>query len=785
MSIDTPPAVDDPTSVAAETVQTQAVPVSEFAETGDPTAVVSSSEDETPPDEESVRTAVAMGFPVVAAAIMIGGIFKGFSPRIFATLAGLLGLALAVGVSRLRNRLGLTYTLMLGGLFGIGLLMVFLSSPGDVFGVQKLVSEVRADRAVSRPPVDFDLGWRALTGWVMGMVGFSVGWVALAVRRASMGLLIPLPIAALAGISVPESAQKVSGLAVLILFCIGLGLLASEQAAGEDGTRPPMSYEIRKALKAIPLLAVITGALFLLTQVDFLFPDSLYDPAEEPQKPKPQPLSEVKDRVLFATKSPDNVTGPWRMGVLDVYDGKDWRLPPFAANRVEEVPKTGVVDKDLEANLEVTFTVAGLGGAVLPGLPNTVGIIARGAVAGAAGFDNRSGNIRLINGAAEAGMRYTVAAASPPSVDDLRAVTDPVPDDIKPLRCFGKAPGPNCEPPEAPPAVQGLIDEAPQDSQWDTFDYVRTWILNNVVVSGPGTPISITPERLEDMIAGEKRGSPFEIVAAQAMLARYIGLPSRIGYGFDGGEEINEEIQVRPKHGAAFVEVYFPGFKWLPVIGTPLRAEPSLGSDPDMLRTDAGILPSDDIQVEIFLPTVVPPDSVLAEQLARILLVLIVVVLLALLVYTLMPAFRKARLRSRRKAAALEAGTRARIALAYTEWRDYATDYGFQYSTDTPLMFLDRFVDDDEHAELAWLTTRALWGDLQDDSSPVLASVAEELSRSLRRRLAATQPATVRAVALVSRLSLRDPYAPEINPPSKRELREQRKELDREAEPVG
>ena len=783
MTIQTDPAVD-PTEVPTETVQTQAVPVTEFGETGEPVAAYG-VEEEVEPEQESVRTAVAMSFPVIAAGIMVGGIYIGFSPRIFACLAGLLGLALAVGTSQIKNRLGLTYVLILGGLFGIGLLMVGLSSPGDVFGVQSLVSEVRADRAVSRPPVDFDLGWRALVGWVMGIVGFGVGWVALAIRRPALGLLIPLPIAAVAGISVPESAQKVSGLAVLILFCIGLGLLASEQAAGEDGTRPPISYEIRKALKAIPLLAAITVALVLLTQVDFLFPDSLYDPAEEPQKPKPQPLSEVKDRVLFATDSPDDVTGPWRMGVLDVYDGSDWRLPPFASNRVEEVPKDGIVDDDLEPNLEVTFTVAGLGGAVLPGLPNTVGISARGAVAGAAGFDTRSGNIRLVNGAAEAGMTYTVLAASPPSVDDLKAVTDEVPDDIKPLRCFGKSPGEDCSPPEAPPAVQGLLDSATGESLWERFDFARTWILNNIVVSGKGTPISITPQRLDEMIGVDKKGSPFEIVAAQAMLARYLGLPSRIGYGFDGGEEVNDKIEVRPRHGAAFVEVYFPGFKWLPVIGTPLKAEPTVGSNPDELRTEEGILPSDDIAVEIFMPTVVPPQSVFAEQLARVLLIAIVVVLLALLVYTLLPAIRKTRMRARRRAHALESGTRARIALAYTEWRDYATDFGFQYSTDTPLMFLDRFVDDDEHAELAWLTTRVLWGDLQHDSSPVLASVAEELSRSLRRRLAATQPATVRAVAMVSRLSLRDPYAPEMNPPSKRELREQRKEFAREAEPVG
>jgi hypothetical protein len=78
-------------------------------------------------------------------------------------------------------------------------------------------------------------------------------------------------------------------------------------------------------------------------------------------------------------------------------------------------------------------------------------------------------------------------------------------------------------------------------------------------------------------------------------------------------------------------------------------------------------------------------------------------------------------------------------------------------------MFLDRFGPDEEHTELAWLTTRALWGDLQGSLTPQLASTAEELSKALRRRMTQAQPATLRAVALVSRLSLRHPYAPETD----------------------
>jgi hypothetical protein len=146
-----------------------------------------------------------------------------------------------------------------------------------------------------------------------------------------------------------------------------------------------------------------------------------------------------------------------------------------------------------------------------------------------------------------------------------------------------------------------------------------------------------------------------------------------------------------------------------------------------------------------------------------ILLVGLPALLLLLLVYVTWPALRKSVVRSRRRTAAQANGPRARVALAYSEWRDAATDFGYRYVTDTPLMFLQRFADDPEHTEFAWLVTRALWGDLKHDVTTDVAIAAEELSRSLRRRLAQAHPATVRAVAIVSRLSLRDPFAPDLN----------------------
>jgi hypothetical protein len=711
-------------------------------------AAAAGAEDEA--ERSPLRLAMAVAFPTLAAAVMTGGVFLGADARIYAAVAGVAGVALAVMAARLRSPLA-SNTLIIGGLFAIGLLMVVPSGLDSVAAVRKLAAQAAASGDVLRPPVELTAGWQAILGWLMGTVGFAAAWVALVVHKPSIGLLLPLPVAAIAGISVPESDQVASGLVVLVLFAIGLGLLSGSQP-GENDEKLPAGYEARRALRALPLLAVVTAGLYGLAQTDFLFPDPAIDPAQEPQKPKTVPLSEVADRVLFTAEA--SFSGPWRVGSLDVYDGKDWRLPAFSESELADVPRSGIVNTELQPGVRATFTIAGLGGTVLPGLPNTVGIVAEGPKLA---YDARSGSIRVAQGQVQAGLRYTVAAAALPKVEDLRQVTAGPP---RSLVRFTEIPPP-------PPAVVALLEQAPKTSKWDQFDFLRTYILTNVTATGTGVPKSVPPERVQDMLGGSKEGSPYEIVAAQAMLARWAGIPSRIGYGFDGGELVaqpdgSSKLEIRPRNGASFPEMYFTTYGWLPVIGTPTKAKPTVGGDPSTQQQNPNVLPSDEIQVGLFVPILIPPESVFFEQVRRIVLVAIPALLLLFGLYVTFPAVRKAWLRAKRRSAARRAGPRARVALAYAEWRDMATDYGYRYATDTPLMFLDRFLEDAEHTELAWLTTRALWGDLSDSLTPEVAAMAEELSRALRRRLAQAHPAPVRAIGLVSRLSLRHPYAPEL-----------------------
>ena len=701
------------------------------------------------------RTAFALAFPVLGAAIMAGGVFTGVTPRIYAAIAGLLGMALGLVVARTKNPV-LANVLTVTGLFGIGLLLI---GPANIANAGSLASAAAGEGDLTRPPLPFTPGWRAISSWLMGMVGFGTIWLGVVVHKRSLALLVPLPFAAIAGISVPDSQQVASGVSVLVLFALGLGVLSSINSF-EGSERPPLSYELRKLAKSLPVIGVITVALIAISQTGFLFPDPQIDPAEEPQKPKTVPLTEVEDRVLFEVgpdiESGDTelaVSGPWRMGSLSIYDGQDWRLPALVSDEFEEIPSSGIIDQDLVDNLGVRarFRVFGLGGTVLPGLPLSAVIQSSGADLA---YDANTGNVRVATGQVRSGQVYRIAAASLPEVDELRSLGATL--DIEPELL------PLTEIPDAPPAAQALIDEAVTtfDNQWDRFDFLRTYVLDEVVATGAGTPASIPPSRVQEILGDTLEATPYEIVAMQAMFGRWLGIPSRIGFGFDGGDLNGAVLEVRPRHGASFVEVNFPGTGWLPVLGTPKQAKPTVGTDPGQQQIDPNILPSDDTAVQIYLPTLLDPPSTLTKQLQIAVLVFFGLALLALIIYLAIPVLRKARIRSRRRAAARADGPRARVALAYAEWRDHASDFGFSNPDDTPLMYLSRFIEDPEHTELAWLTTRALWGDLREDCDDRTAAAAEELSRALRRRLSSAQPASMRFVAAVSRVSLKDPFAP-------------------------
>jgi hypothetical protein len=403
-----------------------------------------------------------------------------------------------------------------------------------------------------------------------------------------------------------------------------------------------------------------------------------------------------------------------------------------------------------DATISVSITVRDLGdSSVLPSLPTTTNL-----VAGPAGvvFDPRAGVFRMSEGRVPAGATYELLLPRYPTADELRdSQTADAPAFEETL-----------EVPRPPAVVADLLATAPPEP-WARLATVRKALYDVVIAAGAGAPTDVTNETVERLLTGNHEGTPFEIVAVEALLARWAGVPSRIGFGFDGLNVEGEEgiRTVRPKNAAQWLEVHFAGFGWIPLIETPEQAKATLDSDPNA-RFDTQIQPSDDVAVEIYLPVEIRDPRQLFELVRARLLQALPWAVAAFTIWFTYPAAAKALRRHRRRRWAATRGPRAQVVTEYAEFRDAATDLGVGDPFDTPLEYLLRVQDDAQHAELAWLVARVLYGDMSSTCTADDARAAEEMAGSLRRRMARAQPVQTRAMAVISRSSLRRPYSTEL-----------------------
>ncbi|MGZ4109325.1 MAG: transglutaminase family protein [Actinomycetota bacterium] len=80
---------------------------------------------------------------------------------------------------------------------------------------------------------------------------------------------------------------------------------------------------------------------------------------------------------------------------------------------------------------------------------------------------------------------------------------------------------------------------------------------------------------LVDFLTKTRRGFCQQFAAAMAVLVRELGYPARVAVGYRSGQAAGAKSYLVSTHDAhAWVEVYFPGYGWLPFEPTPKRPNP-------------------------------------------------------------------------------------------------------------------------------------------------------------------------------------------------------------------
>jgi hypothetical protein len=696
------------------------------------------------------RPMLAAGLSSAAAAMVTGGIFGSWFARLLGLFAVAFGVFWTWLTLRSRERETTYQVLLLPAALLVGIILLIPAGGGGASNLPQLVRDAISSGQLLRPPVPFDPGWRPVMMVVFALLGFAAAWLGAALDKPRAAIAVPLPILALTLITQPDDGEFIAGLCGFVPLLSALALLfGGDSRKASELTK---DFELKRALRAGAGVVAAIVALVVLSQANFLFPEPVYDPADQPQKPKPIPLSSVEDRVLFEIATTSPITGPWKAGALDIYDGDAWKLPPFDKARLVDVPADGVVDAKLApaATESITITLRALGNATsLPGT-TTMAKVEKPADLGAK-WDPRVGVLRMPEGRVPQNVTYTIWMPPYPNAQALAEAPPPQGDFVQQL-----------EIPDAPPAIARLLTEAPQEpGSWERLDFLRKKLREIVVATGAGVAKDISPKRVAEIFEDPAHeASPYEIVAAEAMLARWAGVPSRIGYGFDGFNDEEGLKTIRPANAAQWLEVYFEGHGWVPLIEAPEQAKQTL--DNEDAKFDPNTVASDEVAVDLYIPVRIESIQLLYERIRAQVYALAPFVALAIALYLSTPALMKQWRRTKRRRWAAAYGPRTQIAVEYAEFRDLAHDLNVGDPLDTPLEYLKRVIEDGQHEELAWLVSRSMYGDLALTVGSRDVAAAEELSSSLRRRMFRAQPFQARVLAFLSKASLRQPYTDEL-----------------------
>jgi transglutaminase-like putative cysteine protease len=297
-------------------------------------------------------------------------------------------------------------------------------------------------------------------------------------------------------------------------------------------------------------------------------------------------------------------------------------------------------------------------------------------------------------------------------------------------------------------------DDAPFRQAVALQDYLRSFEYDEDVA------LNHSINDIESFLVDVRRGYCEQFATSMAVLARTLGLPSRVAIGFAVGTSGTEpdEYEVTSRHAHAWVEIWMTGYGWIPFEPTPrsdalivpsyttpqvtpttpaTTPTPTGGEEPSPSPTTSARdpFPEDDVTQ---LPGVSPARRMI--QVATVLGALMVIALLALPV-----ASRARRLLRYRRASA----THDKVSARYLDFLDWCAAAGLgRRIGETPLEHAGRLAEasTDRRAmleTLARLGTDAVYAPVNGlDPSEV-----KRLGRKARRAMAADLPRRARLLS--------------------------------------
>jgi transglutaminase-like putative cysteine protease len=283
-------------------------------------------------------------------------------------------------------------------------------------------------------------------------------------------------------------------------------------------------------------------------------------------------------------------------------------------------------------------------------------------------------------------------------------------------------------------------------------------------------------EALQNFLLQDRRGYCEQFASAMAMMARVVGIPSRVSVGFLPGERDEQgwKVSIRDMH--AWPELYFANYGWVRFEPTPASVTGAAPSwtvqNSDSSESDPSANPSSDATANEVSPGTAPsvgpseqpnvPGQSAGPGWSRTLIgTSIALVLLAILA-------APATIRVRRRSGRLNGSGPAeeQVEAAWAEIRDTVLDYGGSWPEGSPRAIGDEMsnlLDDEESdsmSRVATLVERSRYARRFDQGGAVTELPA--MTSEIRRGVAAPADFRHRLMALLFPRSLfrRTPQEP-------------------------
>ncbi len=429
-------------------------------------------------------------------------------------------------------------------------------------------------------------------------------WVGLRAARPGGGRFAGVPAAAALSVAAQLlTAGRADRYGIVAAGIVVLGTV------GWLATEPDAAHRFRRWVVPVAALGVVTALIAGLAPAAGAFePRDLVSPPPPRDLVEPSPLPRLAawgqqgDVELFRRTGP--ATRLHLVTLVD-FDGESWRAAG-GYRPIGTVQRPDLPAGQTRAAQSVSVTVSTLDGPWLPapGVPTSVSVPD-------VGLDPDSGSL-VLDGDLRPGLHYAVRGLVDEPSDDALAAAG-VPNTPAAQRYLDLPRPPYLFDQYAHQVVTGA------STPFEQAVLIETAVREDRRLDA-GAPVGSSYARLQTFmfepasVPGAQAGTSEQFATAFAVLARAVGLPTRVVVGFRTGDRQPDGTWVvHARDALAWPEVYFTGQGWVPFDPTP-ASDDSAGPTEDtkrqvLDRLGATPLPTPSARPTQPVPVVVRPTS--------------------------------------------------------------------------------------------------------------------------------------------------------------------------------